>query len=297
MSRRPRNRYGLLMVPGMVLLAVVIGGALIWNIQVSFTRWKGYDNPVWAGLHNYRFLLISPDFRTSVLHGAMYAIPFALLPTAFGLILAALIHDYVVPRFGTGTGTALRSTLYLPQIVPVSITGLLWIAILSKDGLVNSALSALGHGADSRDWLTEPRPAQLWLAFIMFWLQLGYTTTVFVAGNARIDPRLYEAAALDGAHWWQRFRHVTIPQLHAEIYVVLLTTIIGALKVFAPVYWITGGGPMGSTTVPSLYAFNAIYGGDQVPFGAAVATAFTAIVGVLAFFLVRVQSSQSESAQ
>jgi raffinose/stachyose/melibiose transport system permease protein len=65
--------------------------------------------------------------------------------------------------------------------------------------------------------------------------------------------------------------------------------VIGALKVFAPVYWITGGGPIGATTVPSLYAFNAIYGGDQVPFGAAVATAFTLIVGVLAALLVRVQ--------
>lgn len=288
------NRYGLLMVPGMVLMAVVIGGALVWNLQVSFTRWRGYDNPVWAGLHNYRFLLISPEFRTSVLHGLWFTIPFAVLPTIIGLLVATLVYDYLMPRFGDGPATALRTTLYLPQVVPVSITGLLWLAILDKSGLLNSILAAVGQGGAQREWLAEPRSAQVWLSLIVFWLQLGYTTTIFIAGHARIDTRLYEAAQLDGAGWWRQFRHITLPQLRPEVFVVLLTTVIGALKIFAPVYWITGGGPLGSTTVPSLYAFNAIYGGDQVPFGAAIASAFTAIVAVLAWALVRVQHAASE---
>lgn len=282
------------MVPGMSLITVVIGGALLWNLEISFTRWRGYDNPVWAGLHNYRFLLISPDFRTAVVHGLWFTVPFALLPTLVGLLTATVLYDYVVPRFGHAPATAVRTTLYLPQVVPVSISGLLWIAILDKGGLVNSVLAAAGRTQWQREWLAEPRPAQLWLAGIMFWLQLGYTTTVFVAGSTRIDPRLYEAAELDGAGWWGQFRHVTLPQLRPEIYVVLLTTIIAALKVFAPVYWITGGGPLGATSVPSLYAFNAIYGGDQVPFGAAVASAFTVIVAVLAWGLVRLQHRDDE---
>ena len=283
------------MLPGMSLLTVVIGGALLWNAQISLTRWKGYDNPVWAGLHNYRFLITSPDFRTAVVHCLWFAIPFAVLPTAVGLLVATAIHEYVVPRFGQAPAGIMRATLYLPQVVPVSISGLLWLAILDKSGLVNQLLESTGHADAERNWLMEPRSAQLWLAVIMFWLQLGYTTTVFVAGSARIDTRLYEAAELDGANWWQRFRAVTLPQLRPEVLVVSLTTVIGALKVFAPVYWITGGGPIGSTSVPSLYAFNAIYGGDQVPFGAAVATAFTVIVGALAALLVRVQR-ESDSA-
>jgi raffinose/stachyose/melibiose transport system permease protein len=281
------------MVPGMSLLTITIGGAFLWNAQVSLTRWKGYDNPVWAGLHNYKFLITSPDFRTAVAHCLWFSIPFAILPTTIGLLTAIAIHEYVIPRFSAAPGSVMRATLYLPQVVPVSISGLLWIAILDKSGLVNSILDSLGHGGMKRDWLTEPRSAQLWLAFIMFWLQLGYTTTVFLAGSSRIDTRLYEAAELDGANKRQRFFAVTVPALRPEILVVTLTTVIGALKVFAPVYWITGGGPYGSTNVPSLYAFHAIYGGDQVPFGAAVATAFTIIVGVLAVLLVRAQRSES----
>jgi raffinose/stachyose/melibiose transport system permease protein len=290
-SRKPDswNRYGLLMVPGMVLLGTVIGGALLWNVQVSLTRWRGYDNPVWAGLHNYRFLFISPDFRTSVLHGLWFTVPFAVLPTLTGLLIATAIYDYVIPRFGNGPATFLRTTLYLPQVVPVSITGLLWIAILDKSGLLNTVLTAAGHEQWQRNWLGEPRSAQVALSLIIFWLQLGYTTTIFIAGHARIDTKLYEAAVLDGAGRWQQFRHITLPQLRPEVFVVLLTTLIGALKIFAPVYWITGGGPLGATNVPSLYAFNAIYGGDQVPFGAAVASAFTVIVAALAWALVRLQ--------
>ena len=283
------------MVPGMALLAVVIGGALLWNVQVSFTRWAGYDNPVWAGLHNYRFLLINPDFRTSVLHGLWFTVPFAILPTALGLLVATVIYEYLMPRFGSAPGTLVRSALYLPQVVPVSITGLLWVAILDDGGLVNMVLAAVGHSDVQRAWLTEPRSAQVWLSLIVFWLQLGYTTTIFIAGNARIDTRLYEAAELDGAGVLQRFRAVTLPQLRPEVFVVLLTTVIGALKIFAPVYWITGGGPIGATSVPSLYAFNAIYGGDQVPFGAAVASVFTGIVGVLAWLMVRAHHAADES--
>lgn len=294
-ERGIRNRYGLLLVPGMLLLTIVVGGALVWNAQISLTRWAGYDNPVWAGLHNYRFLLINPDFRTSVLHGLWFIVPFAMAPTLIGLVIATVVYEYVVPRFGNGPGTLIRSTLYLPQVVPVSITGLLWVAILDKGGLVNQVLSALGHADWQRAWLTESRPAQVWLSLIVFWLQLGYTTTIFIAGNARIDTRLLEAAELDGAGPLQRFRAVTLPQLRPEVFVVLLTTVIGALKIFAPVYWITGGGPIGATNVPSLYAFNAIYGGDQVPFGAAVATSFTLIVGFLAYVLVWLHQRQADS--
>ncbi len=295
-SSQTWNRYGLLLIPGFGTLVVTMGGALFWNANISFNRWAGYENPVWVGFRNYRFLFRNEDFRTAVLHAVYFVIPFAVIPTILGLFIAAVIANYFIPRFGQGLGAFMRSTLYLPQVVPVAISGLLWLAILSNDGVLNMALNASGHISLAREWLTTGRSAQVWLSIIMVWLQLGYTTMIFLAGMSRIDPRLYEAASLDGANWWQQFKAVTIGQLRPELFVVFIVTTIGALKVFAPVYWTTQGGPLGSTNVPSLYSFHAFYGGDQVPFGATVSTVFAFIVGTLAYLIARLRDrSDSES--
>lgn len=283
------NNYGLMLIPGFILLLLGIGGTLFWNAQISFTRWKGYDQPVWAGLKNYRFIFMNDDFQTATLHALWFVIPFALLPTLVGALSAAFIADFVMPKFGQAPSSFLRSTIYLPQVVPVSISGLIWLAILDKSGALNILLSNAGHESWTRDWFGEALSAQVWVSIIIFWMQVGYTTTVILAGTSRIDTSLYEAAALDGANWFQRFRAVTIPQLRPELFVVMLVSTIGALKIFAPIYFTTGGGPMGATTTPSLFAFDSIYGFEQVPFGAAVSTTFTIIVGFLAYFIVRIQ--------
>ena len=84
--------------------------------------------------------------------------------------------------------------------------------------------------------------------FILVWIQLGYPIVIFMSGLQRVDPELYEAAGLDGANWWQKFRVVTLPSIIPELLVVILTATIGALKTFAPVYLLTKGGPGTSTT-------------------------------------------------
>lgn len=283
------NNYGLLLIPGFGTLVLTLGGALFWNANISLNRWAGYENPVWVGFRNYRYLAQNEEFRGAVLHAAFFIIPFALIPTLIGALLAAVIFEYISPRFGERMGSFFRVSFYLPQVVPIAISGLLWLAILGNDGILNMALRSSGHESLVYEWLDNGRSAQLWMAVILVWLQLGYTTMVFVAGMARIDTRLYEAAQLDGASWLQQFRAITLPQLRPEMFVVLLITSIGALKIFAPIYWITSGGPFGATNVPSLYAFNAFYGGDQVPFGATVSTVFAVIVGTLAFLVVQLQ--------
>lgn len=289
-----RNRYGLLIIPGATLLAITVGGALLWNLQISFTRWAGYDNPVWAGLKNYRFMFMNDDFRDAVTNAIIFVIPFSILPTIFGALIATFLYDYIAPRFGQRTGAFFRITLYLPAVVPVSILGLIWLAILDKEGVLNQLLAALGKSHLTSDWLTVPNQAMLWISIIIFWLQLGYTTTIFIAGLARIDSSLYEAADLDGANAWHKFRHITLTQLRPEIFVVLLVTAIGALKIFAPIYWITGGGPIGATMTPSVFSFNAIFGGDRVPFGAAVSSLFALIVGLATYAIIRLHRRFNE---
>lgn len=111
-----------------------------------------------------------------------------------------------------------------------------------EDGAVNALLAKIGLGALQHNWLGSPDSALPILMFILVWIQLGYPIVIFMSGLQRVDPELYEAAGLDGANWWQKFRVVTLPSIIPELLVVILTATIGALKTFAPVYLLTKGG-------------------------------------------------------
>jgi len=124
--------------------------------------------------------------------------------------------------------------------------------------------------------------------FVLIWIQIGYPTVIFMSALQRVDPELYEAAELDGAGWLARFRAITIPQIKPETFVIVLTCTIAALKVFAPVYVLTRGGPESSTLVPSYYSYLNFFDKSKVGYGAAISTVLTLVIiviaGVIQFF-------------
>ncbi len=129
---------------------------------------------------------------------------------------------------------------------------------------------------------------------VLVWIQLGYPLVIFMSGMQRIDPELYEAASLDGASWFQRFKGITIHLLRPEIYVVVLTTTISALKVFGPIYAMTSGGPGTATSVASYFAYKNFFERAQVGYGATMATVLVAIIVVITIFYIRVQAALEE---
>ncbi|HAE71765.1 MAG TPA: sugar ABC transporter permease, partial [Flavobacteriaceae bacterium] len=139
------------------------------------------------------------------------------------------------------------------------------------------------------NWLGEAGTAMFALSIMMIWIQVGYTIVIFVSGMSRLDPYLDEAAQLDGATWFQRFRIVTIPQLYPEIAVVLLTTTVAALKVFGPVYVMTNGGPGDATQVPAYFSYFHFFSTTRVGYGAAIATVLALLLTALAIGLLRLQ--------
>ena len=132
----------------------------------------------------------------------------------------------------------------------------------------------------------------------MVWVQLGYPIVIFMAALQRVDPELYEAAELDGANWFQRFRAITVGIIRPEIFVVTLTCTIAALKVFGPVYALTGGGPGTATIVPAYYAYSEFFQSQQVGYGATIATALTIVIAAVsvAFILVQNRAEKKEEA-
>ena len=274
----------------MVSFAALVGGAFLYNVYLSFNSWQGIGTPEWVGLENYQNLIQDRVFWVSFLHAFQFIFAMSIAPTAIGILIAALIYDFIARYFGNAISTFLRISLYVPQIIALPIVGMLWAWMLSPNiGVVNTILREIGLGSLALNWLGEARTAMFALSIMMIWIQVGYTIVIFVSGMSRLDPYLDEAAQLDGATWFQRFRIVTIPQLYPEIAVVLLTTTVAALKVFGPVYVMTNGGPGDATKVPAYFSYFHFFSTTRVGYGAAIATVLALLLTALAIGLLRLQ--------
>ncbi len=283
-SRSPTRRASYLpfLVPSALLFTGVIALPLVANVAVSFTRWTGVGRPRWIGLANYRRLLADATFWASFRHNLALIFAMAVVPTVVGLLVSGALFDVVAKRFGPRRASLLRSCIFLPQVLPIAIAGVVWGWILHPSyGFLNEALGAVGLGSLAENWLGDPRIALASVMAIMVWIQLGYPVVIFMAGQQRVDPELYEAAELDGASWWRRLWHITVPQLRPEIYAVLLTCTVAALKVFPQIYVLTRGGPGGATIVPSYFSFQNFFERAAVGYGSAIATVLTAIIVAL----------------
>ncbi|MEW2127909.1 sugar ABC transporter permease [Streptomyces sp. NPDC007259] len=282
-TRRPRpSGYAVFLAPGLLLSLLFLVVPLAMTFYYSLTQWQGIGDPTWIGFDNYTRLFHDADFWASFRNIAFVIIGIAVLPTLLGLFLAALLFDYIGKKHGDGVVSIVRSGLYLPQVIPVAVTGLMWGWILAPEGAVNSILDKIGLASLAENWLGDPDLA-LWVVLaVLVWMQLGYPLVLFLSGLQRIDPELYEAAALDGATWWQRFTRITVPILRPEVYVVLVTTTIAGLKVFAQIFVLTGGGPGNSTLVPAYFAYQNYFERADVGYGSAISSTITLLVLIIA---------------
>ena len=175
----------------------------------------------------------------------------------------------------------------------MAIAGVVWTWILQPDyGALNWLLQGIGLGSLARNWLGDGTTALPTVMTIMVWFQLGYPLVIFMGALQRIDPELLEAAAIDGATWFQRFFYITIHLIRPEIFVVVLTTTIYALKIFAQIFVLTRGGPGTATMVPSYFAYQNFFQKADVGYGSAIATIMAIIIMALTLVFINFQSRQ-----
>ncbi|MCI1936283.1 MAG: sugar ABC transporter permease [Bifidobacteriaceae bacterium] len=293
MSRIPGNpsrKFWVYLIPGVIMLAWIILVPTVWNFYLSFTHYRGIKPPTWAGGYNWNKLVHDATFWISFRNSIWMIIAMVVIPIVLGLLVSSLLFDVVQKKFGAKTASTLRAVYYLPQLLPIAVAALAMGWILRPDkGALNSLLQAIGLGNLQHNWLGSPDTALIFLMIIMIWIQLGYPVVIFMSGLQRVDPELYEAADLDGANWFQRFRAITLPSIKPEIFVVALTCTIAALKVFAPVYMLTKGGPGTSTMVPSYYSYSQFFQTQQVGYGAAISTALTVVIVIVSIVFTNVQ--------
>ncbi|MFI6476756.1 carbohydrate ABC transporter permease [Nonomuraea sp. NPDC050663] len=273
------RRWWLYLLPSLVLFAVVIVGPFLMNIAASFTKWSGVGTPRWVGLDNYARLLEDERFWASFQNNVALIVAMAVVPTVLGLVLAAVLFD-----LRGRSSVVLRALYYLPQVLPVAVAGVVWRWMLHPDyGAINELT-----GLDL-NYLGDPDLALATVMAVMVWFQLGYPLVIFMAGLGRADPALKEAASIDGAGWWRRFWHITLPQLRPEIFVVLVTCTIAALKVFGPIFVLTRGGPSDATLVPSYFSYLNFFTKLDVGYGSAIATVLALVIVVVTALFLRAQ--------
>ncbi|MCY1145587.1 sugar ABC transporter permease [Actinoplanes sp. Pm04-4] len=292
-----RKGYWPFLIPGVLASVLVIVVPLVMTVYTSFTKWNGVGEQRWIGFDNYTRLFEDSLFWGSFTNILLLILAMAVVPTLLGLFLAAVLFDYVAKKFSNRWASLLRSGFYLPQIIPVAVTGIVWGWILHPEyGALNQILESIGLGSLAHNWLGEPGSALYSVMGIMIWVQLGYPIVMFMAGLQRVDPELYEAADLDGATWWQRFRKITVYLIRPEFYVVLVTTTIAALKIFGPIFVLTGGGPSNATLVPSYFAYKNFFEKAQVGYGSAISTVLTVLIIALSIVFLRLQNRAERKA-
>lgn len=286
--------YWLYFIPGAILVAVVIFYPIIRNFRLSFYNWRGgRAEETFVGFDNWVALSQDSDFIQSFTNIALVIVAMVIVPTLLGLVVAAALFDVVGRRFSGKISSFLRATYYLPQILPIAVAGVMfsWILRPNDSGVLNQFLTFVTGDEVSVNWLGgQYSTAITSVMVLMVWIQIGYPVVIFMAALQRVEPELYEAAELDGAGWFRRFQAITLPMIRPEVFVVSLTTTIASLKVFAPVFILTNGGPSRSTYVPSYYAYQEFISGTNKGYAAAIASAITIVVFLVAVVFIKVQN-------
>ena len=237
---------------------------------------------LFVGLDNFRRLLADQAFWQALLNNLVWTGFSITVPVAFGLLLAALLAVSDLPA-----RTPFRVVLFLPQVLALVVVGLIWSWMLNPYyGPINRVLHGVGLGALAMPWLGDYALALPSLLFANAWHYYGFCMVIFLAAIQSIDESLYDAAKVDGAGAWQRFRFITLPSLRHAFTVVILIMMINSFKVFDLVRVTTNGGPGESTLVLSLLLYKKVFFADDVGYGSAVAVINTLLIITLsAIFL------------
>lgn len=281
----------LFLSPAMLLIAVFFFAPVVAGFALSLTDFDLYTigdvhNLRFVALHNYRELLASGIFWTSVVNTLYFALVGGPL-TVLVSLGAALLVNAKLTRF-----KSLFRTIYFAPVV----TTLVAVAIVFKYlyhprfGVINEALGALG--LPMPDWLGDPRLAMLAIILLAVWKGFGYTMIIFIAGLQQIPDELYEAARIDGAGAWRQFRHVTLPMLGPTFLFVGVVVAIGQLQIFAEPYVMTRGGPLNRTVTMVMLMYDQGFKFWRMGYAAAVAFILFLLIGTATVLQMRMQEKR-----
>jgi multiple sugar transport system permease protein/sn-glycerol 3-phosphate transport system permease protein len=274
----------LLVGPNLLLFVLFTYWPLFYNGYLSFVRWDMLA-PVkrWVGLDNYVYLFSTASFGKILLNTALFTVAAVAITCLLGLGMALLLNQPLSGR------NAVRSIAFSPVMLSGAAIGIVWIYIFDpRYGLLDVLLRAVGIA--SPNWLLDTQWAMVAVVIVYVWKNIGYAIVIYLAGLQAIPRELYEAALVDGATPWARFRHVTVPGLSPVIFFLVLTTILATFQTFDVIKVMTDGGPVDATTTLIYYLYQEGFVGFNA--GRAGVTAVVLFLMMLAITLVQMRYTE-----
>ena len=241
-----------------------------------------------TGLTNYRDIVDDPTFEPALTHTVVFTVVSLGFQFAIGMALAVFFHQHF------RLSATLRALFLVPWLLPLIVSSSTWSWMLNSEaGVVNTVVRALG--GEPIHWLTSPGWSLASVTIANIWIGIPFNLVLLYSGLQNISPQIYEAAALDGATGWQRFRRVTFPLLRPVSTITLLLGLVYTLKVFDVIWIMTRGGPADSSTTLATWSYQLGFGSLLPQFGPGAAVGNLLIVAALAAGLayIRVQHWQA----
>jgi multiple sugar transport system permease protein len=275
----------LFLTPALIGLTIFVLLPMAYALGLSFYRWDLIrPNARFVGLDNYATTLASREFWSALRISVLYTLGTVPPAMALGLGLAALLNR---PMPGRG---AVRALCFVPSITSIVAVAVVWAWIFHPDfGLLNAGLRAVGLAPHR--WLSSPSEALPSLMAIAVWRHVGYDMVIFLAGLQAIPRELLDAAAVDGAGGWTRFRRIVWPLLPPTTLFVLVISVIDSFQAFGSIDALTRGGPAGSTTVLLYHLYEVAF--VKFEMGRASAVAYTIFALILALTLIQLRVGRS----
>jgi ABC-type sugar transport system permease subunit len=278
--RRHANAY-LFLAPSCVILLVFVAYPIIQSFWMSLHDWSFFaSHHRWIGLSNYREMLHDSRFWNALKNTAIYTACVVPLQVALGLALAVALQRV------TRTNTILRSIYFFPVISALATMGIVWKFLLDPNiGMIPHLLSAAG--LPSADFLQSTTWALPSIIVVGVWKSVGFSMVIFLAALQDVPESLLEAAALDGAGPWMRFRRVTLPLLRPSMLFAAIIATIASMQLFDLVYVMTKGGPLFHTETLVTYLYEVGFQNFRSGYAAAISWVLFLLIMLLSIFQLR----------
>lgn len=257
--------------PNLLLVGVFLIVPLVLALLLSFQSSSGLGPTSWVGLRNYSDLLNDPVFWRSFLNTLIFCVCTVPVEMALGLGAASLFNTLMPAR------PLWRTLVYLPMVISGIATALIGTLVFDENiGFANKWLDAVGLGGMS--WQTSGGAAMFSVVLVTLWTRVGFNMVIYLAGLQGISPEMYEAAKVEGASAWQRFRMITVPMLGPSTFFLLIMNVVYSFQVFDTVFVLTQGGPGHATDVLVTYAFRNGFETRQQGYAAAIGIVLYVVV-------------------
>lgn len=275
----------LYILPNMILFLTFMIIPIFMSFYYSTVKWNGLGDPKFIGLENYLYIFTDDVFIKSMFNTVHYSAVTVPILMVLSLLFAVLLNNKIPLR------GLIRSSIYAPAVVSTVVVGTVFIWIFQDQlGLINYIITLLG--GEGINWQNDTRFAMVMIIVATIWQKTGYNMVIYLAGLQGIPTELMEAATIDGATTWQKFRYVTLPLLKNTHMFVIITSLINSFRSFDLIYTMTQGGPLNATKTIVMYVYEQAF--QKNYYGRAAAAGVVLFVLMVAFTVVQMKAKKED---